>query len=84
MSNVTNETNEVFAAIEGAAHAALDGESGPQIGRLKQELEKLSASDVEEMKRAKVSPARWAELFLSALALGKKVRDVIRDVRKLP
>lgn len=81
---MSNVTNEVFAAIEGSAHAALDGQSGPQADQLKKEMEKLSESDVEEMKKAKVSPARWAELFLSALALGKKLRDVIRDVRKLP
>jgi len=81
---MSNVTNEVFAAIEGSAHAALDGAAGTQVDRLKQELEKLSASDLEDMQKARVSPARWAELFLSALALGKKVRDVIRDVRKLP
>lgn len=81
---MSNVTNEVFAAIEGAAHAALDGQSGPQADQLKKEMEKLSESDVEEMKKARVSPAQWAELFLAGLALGKKVRDVIRDVRKLP
>jgi len=81
---MNNVTNEVFAAIEGSAIAALDGQSGPQIDQLKKELEKLGENDVEEMKKAKVPPAKWAELFLASLALGKKVRDVIRDVRKLP
>lgn len=81
---MSNVTNEVFAALEGGAHAALDGQTGPQVEQLKKEMEKLSESDVEEMKKARVSPARWAELFVTGLALGKKLRDVIRDVRKLP
>ena len=79
-----NVTNEIFAAVEGGAIAALEGQTGPQAAQLKGELEKLSAADVEEMKSARISPLKWAEIFVTGLALGKKLRDLIRESRRLP
>lgn len=75
-------TDDVFAAIEGGALATLDGESSPQAEKIKQELALLRDSDVEAMKRVKLSPEKWAELFLAAIAIGKKLREVIRELRK--
>lgn len=76
-------TNELFSAIEGGALAALNGDTGPDAERIRKELEKLSDSDVAELKRARISPAQWAELLLAGAALGKKLRDILRGARKL-
>jgi hypothetical protein len=81
---MSDVTNELFAAIEGGAMAALNGEDTPKAELLKKELEKLSEHDVEEMKKVKISPARWAEILISAVTLGKQLRSVIRELRKTP
>jgi hypothetical protein len=75
--------DEVLNAIEEYANASLDGQLDPQIEQIKKELEKLSDRDIEEMRKT-TNPLEWVKLFLSALTLGKQLRDMIRDVRNLP
>lgn len=76
--------NAVFAAIQGGALAALNGQPDTVVSQLKQEIEKLDPSSVEAIQRSKIDPQKWADVFVSSLVLGQKVRDIVRTMRGLP
>jgi len=80
----TKVMDAVFAAIQGGALAALNGQPDTVVSRLKQEIEKLDPGSVEAIQRSKVDPQKWAELFVSGLVLGQKLRDIVRTMRGLP
>lgn len=80
----TKVMDAVFAALQGGALAALNGQPDTAVSRLKQEIEKLDSRSAEAIQRSKIDPQKWADVFVSGLVLGQKVRDIVRTMRGLP
>lgn len=79
-----NVTDAIFSAIQGGALAALNGQLDTTSAQLKREIESLNEQDVEALQASKIGPQQWADIILSGISLGKKIRDIVRSNRGLP
>lgn len=77
-------SDKIFTALEDVAHASLEGKTGDDVEKLKNELKELNKEEIAEIQENRISAVKLTEILVVGIKLGDLVINAIKIYRKLP